>query len=127
MRSKDNLLELGSYFTAQEMLSHLDMPSYSTNIDILHPLARSFCRLNGRADVLEGVTIPMNSVEPVYQPSPLESAEQQPFKNAKVEFFHSMDELALKNRDLTYVKKLKRQARSAAMWQFNRERNFVGP
>ena len=62
VRSTGKLLELGSYFTAQEMLSHLDMPSYSTNIDILHPLARSFCRLNGRADVLEGFTVPMHSV-----------------------------------------------------------------
>jgi len=105
VKSKERLLELGSYFTSQEMLSHLDMKRHSVNIDILHPLIRSFNRLNGQIE-------------------PLESAHRA-FDNAKVEFVHSMDGISRNKGGLGYVKSLKRQARSAAMWQFNREGNLV--
>ncbi|KAL7543064.1 hypothetical protein ACHAXR_012377, partial [Thalassiosira sp. AJA248-18] len=105
VKSKDRLIELGSYFTSLEMLAHLDMASYSANIDILNPLARSFRRLNGH-------------IEPLQSP-------HRTFDNAKVEFIHSMDGIAPNNGGLRYVKSLNRQARSAAKWQFKRERNLV--
>eukprot|EP00571_Detonula_confervacea_P007920 CAMPEP_0172332500 /NCGR_PEP_ID=MMETSP1058-20130122/62469_1 /TAXON_ID=83371 /ORGANISM="Detonula confervacea, Strain CCMP 353" /LENGTH=1128 /DNA_ID=CAMNT_0013049791 /DNA_START=143 /DNA_END=3526 /DNA_ORIENTATION=+ len=95
-KSKDHLLELGCYLTSQEMLSHLDVASYLVNIDILHPLVRSFSRLNGHTE-------------------PLGSAHQT-FGNANVEFLHSMDEITLINGGLSYVRRLTGQAKYAAMW-----------
>ena len=102
VRSKEKLLDLGACVSSKEMMARLEMANYTVNIDILHPLVRSFTRLNGRND-----------------PSRLE-----PFKNASVEFRHSMDEIPL-GSGLAYLSRLKREARFAAMWQFNRERNQV--
>lgn len=105
VKSREKLLELGSYFTSQEMLQNLDMPDYSVNIDILHPLARCFSRLNGQAE-------PPKSTH-------------QPLDNVSVEFRHSMDDVPLDNGGLTYVRRLKQEAKFAAMWQHNRERNRI--
>ena len=101
VKSKERLLEIGSCLTSQEMLSLIGVVSYSVNIDILHPLARSFSRLNGCIETPESA--------------------QQAFNNAKVEFLHSMDGISSQKGGLTYIRRLKRQAKFAAMWQYNRE------
>lgn len=107
VKSKDQLLELGSYFRSQDMLKHLDnVASYTVNVDIFHPVTRCFRRLNGCAE-------------------PLESTHRTFDGIAKVEFLHSMDGVTPNNGGLKYVKRLKRQAKSAAMWQFKRERSIV--
>jgi hypothetical protein len=90
VKSKQSLFELGSHRTTQAMLSQIGKVSYSVNIDILHPLARCFYRLNG-----------MPTVE--------------------VTFFHSMDAINPDNGGQAIVKRLNRQAKAAAMWQFNRD------
>ena len=105
MKSKEHLVELGSYFSSQKLLSHLDMSSYLVNIDILHPLARSFSRLNGHSELLE-------STHSIHD-------------NANVEFIHSMDEITLINGGLSYVRRLTRHAKYAAMWQYSREKKLV--
>ena len=105
VKSEDRLLELGSYFHSHEMITHLDMPGYSVNIDILNPLARSFSRLNGHEEPVQSV--------------------HQPFHNSRVGFIHSMDDINPSNGGYSFVKRLNRQARSAAKWQFNRERNLI--
>lgn len=105
VKSKDRLAELGSYFTSQEMLSRLNMAGYLSNIDILNPLARSFSRLNGHAE-------PLESTHWVHD-------------NANVDFLHSMDEITLINGGLSYVRRLHRQAKYAAMWQYSREKKLV--
>jgi len=90
VKSKGKFLELGSHYASKGMPSQLDRKDYGVNIDILHPLARSFSRLNS-------------------------------LDNTSIEFIHSMDAISLNARGLGYVKSLKHQARSAAMWQYNRE------
>ncbi|KAL7552622.1 hypothetical protein ACHAWF_017609 [Thalassiosira exigua] len=105
VRSRDQLLELGSYFTSREMLSHMDMASFSANIDILHPLTRSFSRLNG-------------CVEPA-------RSSHQSFKHVRVDFAHSTDGIDLNSEGLRHIAKLKSQAKSAARWQYKNERNLV--
>ena len=101
VKSKARLLEIGSCYTSQEMLSRLPFLGYSMNIDILHPLVRSFSRLNGCIE-------------------PSESAHQA-FDNAKVEFLHSMDGIASQKGGLAFVSRLKRQAKVAAKWEYDRE------
>jgi hypothetical protein len=91
VKSKERLIELGSHRTAQEMLTQLGKVGYSVNIDILHPLARSFGRLNG-----------MSTVE--------------------VTFLHSTDAITPDNGGQAIVKRLKRQAKLAARWQEQRDR-----
>lgn len=102
-RDQERLLSLGSCFTSQEMLSRLDVTDGSSfNIDILHPLARSFSRLNG-------------------QEEPPQSKNHRPFYNSRINFCSSFDgEL-----QPSEIKTLKELGKSAAMWQFNRERSFV--
>jgi hypothetical protein len=68
------------------------------NIDILHHLVRSFSRLNGCIE-------------------PSESAHQV-FDNAKVEFLHSMDRIASQQGGLAFLRRLKRQAKVAAKWEY---------
>jgi hypothetical protein len=101
LKSKARLLEIGSCYTSQEMLLRLPSLGYSMNIDILHPLVRSFSRLNGCI-------------------GPSESAHQA-FDNAKVEFLHSMDVIASQKGGLAFVSRLKRQAKVAAKWEYDRE------
>ncbi|KAL9186783.1 hypothetical protein ACHAXT_010503 [Thalassiosira profunda] len=104
VKSKQRLLDLGSCATSQEMLEHLhNVAGHTANIDILHPLARSFSRMSGQTE-------------------PADST-QQTLNNAYVEFVHSMDGIGANDDRLRYVKRLQLHARSAAMWQFNRERN----
>ena len=91
VKSKEHLIELGSHRTTQAMLSQIGSVGYSVNIDILHPLARSFGRLNGIPTV-------------------------------DVTFNHAMDAINPDNGGQAIVKRLKRQAKAAAMWQFNRDR-----
>lgn len=91
VKSKERLIELGSHRTAQVMLSQLGTVNYPVNIDILHPLARSFGRLNDIPTV-------------------------------EVAFLHSMEAINQENGGQSIVKRLKRQAKIAAMWQFNRDR-----
>ena len=104
VRDRQRLMSLGSCFHTHQMLSKLDVTDGSSyNIDIFHPLVRSFSRLNG-------------------QEEPLESAgNHRPFYNSCVKFYHSFDG-ALEPGEIKTLKKL---AKSAAMWQFNRERSFV--
>jgi hypothetical protein len=101
VKSKSHLLEIGSCYTSQEMLSHLPISGYPINIDILHPLARSFSRLNGCIE-------------------PSESAHRA-YDNARVEFLHSMDWTTPQNGGLAFVRRLKRQAKSSAKWQYDSE------
>ena len=99
----ERLISLGSCFTSQEMLSKLDVTDGSSfNIDIFHPLARSFSRLNG-------------------QEEPPQSRNHRPFYNSRVQFCSSFDG-ELQPGD---IKTLRELGKSAAMWQFNRERSFV--
>jgi hypothetical protein len=103
VRDQERLMSLGSCFTSQEMLSRLEVTDGSSyNIDILHPLARSFSRLNG-------------------QEEPPQSRNHRPFHNSRVEFRTSFDGKLQPSE----IKTLKEAAKSAAMWQFNRERSFV--
>jgi len=103
VRDQERLMSLGSCFTSQEMLSRLDVTDGSSfNVDILHPLARSFSRLNG-------------------QEEPPQSKNHRPFYNSRVNFCSSFDG-KLQPRE---IKTLKELGKSAAMWQFNREKSFV--
>jgi hypothetical protein len=86
------------------MLSKLDVTNGSSyNIDIFHPLVRSFSRLNGQEEPLES------------------TGKHRPFYNSSVKFYHSFDGTLEPGE----IKTLKKLAKSAAMWQFNRERSFV--
>ena len=100
--SKEKLLQIGPA-TSNEMLAHFNMPNHAIHIDILHPLVRSFCRLNGGDE-----------------PSRL-----KPFDNASVRFRHAMDEVPLGSGGLTYLRTLKREAKYAAQWQYHQETNLV--
>jgi len=100
--SKEKLLQIGGA-TSNEMLAHFNMPNHAIHIDILHPLVRSFCRLNGGDE-----------------PSRL-----KPFDNASVQFRHAMDEVPLGSGGLTYLRTLKREAKYAAQWQYHQETNLV--
>ncbi len=91
VKSKERLIEVGSHRTAQGMLTQQGEVGYSINIDILHPLARSFGRLND-----------MSSVE--------------------VTFLHSTDAITPDNGGQAIVKRLKQQAKLAARWQEQRDR-----
>jgi hypothetical protein len=80
------------------------------NIDILHPLARSFSRLNG-------------------QDEPPQSRKKK-VVDAKVQFLHSMDSISNQEdwvKDWPgksgpgFIRFLKRQAKAAAEWQYNRQ------
>jgi hypothetical protein len=106
VKSKARLLEIGSSSSSQEMLTrYFDDVNYSVNLDILYPLVRSFSRLNGRIESADTTT-----------------TTQKEFINTKVEFVHSMDGVTSIRGGLTYVRKLKRQAKLAAMGQYYRER-----
>jgi hypothetical protein len=103
VRDQERLMSLGSCFTSQEMLSKLDVTDGSSfNIDIFHPLARSFSRLNG-------------------QDEPPQSKNHRPFYNSRISFCSSFDGKLQPGE----IKTLRKLAKSAAMWQFNRERSFV--
>ncbi|KAL7499845.1 hypothetical protein ACHAWT_007865 [Skeletonema menzelii] len=103
VRDQERLLSLGSCYTSQEMLSRLGVTDGSSfNIDILHPLARSFSRLNG-------------------QKEPPQSKNHRPFYNSRVKFCSSFDGKLQPSE----IKTLKELGKSAAMWQFNRERSFI--
>lgn len=103
VRDKERLMSLGLCFSPRQMLAMLDVADGSTfNIDMYHPLSRAFSRLNG-------------------QEEPAESTDHKPFYNSCVQFCHSFDG-TLKPGE---IKTLKNLAKSAAMWQFNRERSFV--
>jgi len=103
VRDQERLMSLGSCFTSQEMLSKLDATDGSaSNIDIFHPLARSFSRLNG-------------------QEEPPQSKNHRPFYNSRINFCSSFDSKLQPSE----IKTLHKLAKSAAMWQFNRERSFV--
>ena len=107
VKSKARLLEIGSSSSSQEMLTrYFDEVNYSVNVDILYPLVRSFSRLNGR-------------IEPADTTA---TTTQKEFINTKVEFVHSMDGVTSIRGGLMYVRKLKRQAKFAAMGQYYRER-----
>merc|ERR1712216_427205 len=69
VNSKEKLLQIGGA-SSNEMLAHFNMPNYAIHIDILHPLVRSFCRLNGGDE-----------------PSRLRA-----FDDVSVQFRHAMDE-----------------------------------
>lgn len=90
VKSKERLFNLGSHVTTQAMLTQIGPVGYSVNIDILHPLARSFSRLNGSPAV-------------------------------EVEFLHSSDAINPDNGGHEFIRRLKRHAKAAAMWQFNRD------
>lgn len=103
VRDHERLMSLGSCFTSQEMISKLEVTDESSfNIDIFHPLARSFSRLNG-------------------QEEPPQSTNHRPFYNSRIYFCSSFDGKLQPGE----IKTLKKLAKSAAMWQFNRERSFV--
>ena len=107
VKSKARLLEIGSSSSSQEMLTRFfDEVNYSVNLDILYPLVRSFSRLNG-------------SIKPADTTA---TTTHKEFINAKVEFVHSMDGVTSIRGGLRYVRKLKRQAKFAAMGQYYRER-----
>lgn len=107
VKSKARLLEIGSSSSSQEMLTrYFDEVNYSVNVDILYPLVRSFSRLNG-------------SIGPADTTA---TTTQKEFINTKVEFVHSMDGVTSIRGGLTYVRKLNRQAKFAAMGQYYRER-----
>ena len=78
---------------------YFDEVNSSVNVDILYPLVRSFSRLNG-------------SIEPADTTA---TTTQKEFIHTKVEFVHSMDGVTSIRGGLTYVRKLKRQAKFAAM------------
>eukprot|EP00804_Cyclotella_cryptica_P011497 CCRYP_017072-RB/>CCRYP_017072-RB protein AED:0.33 eAED:0.33 QI:172/1/1/1/0.5/0.57/7/818/1145 len=109
--NRDRLLKLGGCFAySEELLSSLNMKREYVNIDILHPLARSFSRLNG-------------------QDEPPQSRNKK-VVDAKVQFLHSMDSISKQDdwvKDWPgrsgpgFVRFLKRQARAAAEWQYNRQ------
>jgi len=104
VRDRQRLLSLGSCFHTHQMLSKLDVTNGSSyNIDIFHPLVRSFSRLNGQEEPLES------------------TGKHRPFYNSSVKFYHSFDGTLEPGE----IKTLKKLAKSAAMWQFNRERSFV--
>jgi len=100
--SKEKLLQIGGA-TSNEMLAHFNMPNHAIHIDILHPLIRSFCRLNGGDE-----------------PSRLKA-----FDNASVQFRHAMEEVPIGNGGLTYLRTLRREAKYAAQWQYHQETNLV--
>ena len=87
---------------------YFDEVNSSVNVDILYPLVRSFSRLNG-------------SIEPADTTA---TTTQKEFIHTKVEFVHSMDGVTSIRGGLTYVRKLKRQAKFAAMGQYYRK-SFV--
>jgi hypothetical protein len=106
VKSKARLLEIGSSSSSQEMLTRYFYDvHYSVNLDILYPLVRSFSRLNGRIESADTTT-----------------TTQKEFISTKVEFVHSMDGVTSIRGGLTYARKLKRQAKIAAMGQYYRER-----
>jgi hypothetical protein len=105
--NRDRLLTLGSCFThSQELLSEFNMNQSYVNIDILHPLSRSFSRLNG-------------------QDEPPQSRNRQVL-GCTVQFLHSMNDIQDGSaRDWPggtagFVKFLKMSATGAAKWQYNR-------
>jgi len=102
VNSKEKLLQIGPA-SSNEMLAHFNMPNHAIHIDILHPLVRSFCRLNGGDE-----------------PSRLKS-----FDNASVQFRHAMDEVPIGSGGLTYLRTLRREAKYAAQWQYHQETNLV--
>ena len=85
---------------------YFDEVNSSVNVEILYPLVRSFSRLNG-------------SIEPADTTA---TTTQKEFIHTKVEFVHSMDGVTSIRGGLMYVRKLKRQAKFAAMGQYYRER-----
>ena len=104
VRDRQRLMSLGSCFHTHQMLSKLDVTDGSSyNIDIFHPLARSFSRLNGQEE------------------PPESTGNHRPFYNSSIKFYHSFDGVLEPGE----IKTLKKLAKSAAMWQFNRERSFV--
>ena len=103
--SRDRLVELGSYYTSAEMSEHLEGPGSSFNLDIYHPLARTFSRLNG-------------------QPEPPKS-KLRVVKHTNVEILHTFDGIPLDTKGFKFVKGLKTQAGKAARWQHEREHGKV--
>ena len=103
--SRDRLMELGSYYTSAEMSEHLDGPRSSFNLDIYHPLARIFSRLNGQSE-------PPKS-------------KFRAIENTNVEILHTFDGIPLDAKGFKFVKVLKHQAGKAARWQHEREHGKV--
>lgn len=104
VRNKDRLNQLGLAVSSQEMLAQLDESASFPNIDIFHPLARIFCRLN--------------------QAKPDKSSSHSNDHCVRIEFAHNMDN-ALTNGGTLIARDLNRHAEMAAMWQYNRERNLT--
>lgn len=91
------LLKLGKSFTfSQELLTSLGMNRAYSNVDILHPLARSFSRLNG-------------------QEEPPQSRNKA-VDRTKVQFLHTMES---KTTDTGIL--VERHAKTAAKWQYSRK------
>ncbi|EJK57996.1 hypothetical protein THAOC_21915 [Thalassiosira oceanica] len=103
--SRDRLMELGSYYTSTEMSEHLEGPRASFNLDIYHPLARIFSRLNGQSE-------PPKS-------------KFRAMENTNVEILHTFDGIPLDSKGFKFVKGLKSQAGKAARWQHEREHGKV--
>jgi len=104
VRNKDRLNQLGLAVSSQEMLAELDESTSFPNIDIFHPLARIFCRLN--------------------KAKPDKSSSHSNDHCVRIEFAHDIDN-ALINGGKLIARDLNRHARIAAMWQYNRERNLT--
>lgn len=107
LKSKGRLLQLGKCFGPSDMMAEFDdMPRPYVNIDIFHPLARSFSRLNGQEE------------------PPL--SKHRAFNNTNVTFFHIMDGILWDRKDgADFAKSLRRQALLAAKWQYEKERSNV--
>jgi len=103
--SRDRLMELGSYYTSTEMSENLEGPRASFNLDIYHPLARIFSRLNGQSE-------PPKS-------------KFRAMENTNVEILHTFDGIPLDSKGFKFVKGLKNQAGKAARWQHEREHGKV--
>ncbi|KAL7461854.1 hypothetical protein ACHAXS_002256, partial [Conticribra weissflogii] len=101
--NKDRLNQLGLAASSRELLAQLDESKSFPNIDIFHPLARIFCRLNG----------------PTFD----NSSTLGNVHCVRIEFAHNMDNV-LTNGGTLIARDLNRYAMMAASWQYNRERNL---
>jgi hypothetical protein len=97
---RDRMLKLGSSLTYnQELLTSLGMNQAYSNIDILHPLVRSYSRING-------------------QEEPVQSSNYK-IDGASLDFFHSMQ---IQGNELcALTSPLKKQAKYVALWQTTKE------
>lgn len=100
VQDKNRMLKLGSSFTYnKQLLTSMGMNQAYSNIDILHPLVRSYSRINGQDEPVQSQNYKIDGVS--------------------LDFFHIME---IQGNELyALTSPLKRQAKYVAFWQTTKE------